>query len=183
MKQIITIALVLGSIGAAHAQKYFSKTAYIGFFSSTKMEDIKADNNKATLVYDAASGALEMAALVKAFEFEKALMQEHFNENYMESDTFPKSTFKGKIDPASSVNPAKDGTYPVKVTGDLTMHGVTKPVTVNATFKVAGGKITCESKFSVKPEDYNITIPNTVRDNISSSIEITVKSSLEELKK
>lgn len=183
MKHIITLAVAIIAFNTISAQTYFSKNAYVGFFSSTKMEDIKADNNKANVVFKKETGEIQFSALMKAFEFEKALMQEHFNENYVESDKFPKATFKGKIENPSALNLTKDGTYPVKVVGDMNMHGVTKPLTVNATIKVAGGKITCDSKFSVKPEDYNIAIPNTVRDNIASMIDVTVKANLEELKK
>ncbi len=182
-KIIITLTALICTASLINAQKLFSRAAYLGFYSNTKMEDIKADNNKANVVLDVPTGAIEISGLVKSFEFEKALMQEHFNENYMESDKFPKTTFKGKIDNLAAVNFTKDGTYNSKVTGDLTMHGVTKKVTVDGIFKVAQGKVTCESKFFVVPEDYNITIPNTVRDNIASKIEITFKANLEELKK
>jgi polyisoprenoid-binding protein YceI len=183
MKQIIFIALITIGFQSLNAQQYMDRSAFIGFFSETKMENIKADNNKGTLVYDAATGSLQMSALMKAFEFEKALMQEHFNENYVESDKFPKAVFKGKVENHTAVNLAKDGIYNTKVAGEMTMHGVTKKISVDAVFKVAGGKITCESKFNVKPEDYNITIPNTVRDNIASAIAVTVKANLEVLKK
>ena len=110
-------------------------------------------------------------------------MQEHFNENYMESDTYPKASFKGKIDNIAAVNFKKDGSYNSTVTGDMTMHGVTKKITINVTIKVAGGKITATSKFQVAPEDYKVVIPNTVRDNIASKIDVTVDATLEELKK
>jgi polyisoprenoid-binding protein YceI len=183
MKQIILLAFIALSFQTLKAQQYMDRSAYVGFFSETKMENIKADNNKGTLVYDAATGSIQMSALMKAFEFEKALMQEHFNENYVESDKFPKAVFKGKVENHTSINLSKDGTYNVKVTGEMSMHGVTKKITTDAVFKVSGGKITCESKFNVKPEDYNITIPNTVRDNIASAIAITVKANLEVLKK
>lgn len=184
MKKVFTlIAIVLLASTSTFAQKYFSRTGHVNFFSDTKMEDIKADNNKATVVLDAPTGAVEISVLIKSFEFEKALMQEHFNENYMESDTYPKASFKGKVDNIAAVNFKKDGTYNSTVTGDMTMHGVTKKITINVTITVAGGKITANSKFQVVPEDYKIIIPNTVRDNIASKIDVTVDATLEELKK
>lgn len=184
MKKVLTIlGIALLASTSTFAQKYFSREGHVNFFSDTKMEDIKADNKKATVVLDAATGAVELSLLIKSFEFEKALMQEHFNENYMESDTYPKASFKGKIDNLAAVNFKKDGTYNTTVTGDLTMHGVTKKTTINVTIKVAGGKISANSKFQVVPEDYKITIPNTVRDNIASKIDVTVDATLEELKK
>lgn len=184
MKKIIFIlAIAILSAPAINAQKYFTKIGHLRFFSDTKMEDIQGDNHKVNFVLDAASGQIQIAALVKAFEFEKALMQEHFNENYMESDTYPKATFTGKVENMAAINLKKDGTYTSKVSGELTMHGTTNKVSVDATFKVAGGKISCETKFLVVPEDYKITIPGTVRDNIASKIEVTANATLEELKK
>ncbi|MFZ4785093.1 MAG: YceI family protein, partial [Flavobacteriales bacterium] len=184
MKKVFTIlAIALLASTSTFAQKYFTRTGKVTFFSDTKMEDIKADNNKTNVVLDATTGAVEISLLIKSFEFEKALMQEHFNENYMESDTYPKASFKGKVDNMSAVNLKKDGTYNATATGDMTMHGVTKKITINVTFKVVGGKITGETKFYIVPEDYNIKIPNTVRDNIASKIEVTATAVLEELKK
>ena len=101
----------------------------------------------------------------------------------MESDKFPKANFKGKLENPSAVNVAKPGTYKAKVVGDLTMHGVKKPVSADATFVVGGGKIDTDAKFSIKASDFGIQIPGDKSDNISNVIEITTKSSLTELKK
>lgn len=182
MKQFLFAIALLSLASTASAQKYFTRAGYLGFFSKTKMEDIKADNNKVTYVLDAATGQMEISALQQSFEFEKALMQEHYNENYVESEKFPKATFKGKVD-MSKVNFKKDGTYSTTVSGDLSIHGVTKPTTANATFTVAGGKITAESKFPVSCKDFNIEIPAAVKDNISDKIDVTAKAVLEVLNK
>lgn len=184
MKKVITaIAALTLVISSATAQKYFTKDGSIRFFSTTKVEDIEATNNKATCVLDAATGDIEWSVLIKGFAFEKALMEEHFNENYMESTTYPKAGFKGKITNIGTVKMTVDGTYPVKITGDLTMHGVTKKVTVDGTIVVAGGKISANSKFYINPKDYNINIPSPVQAKISENIEITVSGNLQELKK
>ena len=183
MKKIILFTIAAAFTVGASAQKYFTKTGYIGFFSKTAMEDIKADNNKVSTVLDAATGQVEFSALVKAFAFEKALMEEHFNENYMESSTFPKATFKGKVENMSAINLKKDGSYASKVSGELTIHGVTKTITSDATFDVKGDMITAQTKFFVNPEDYQIEIPEVVKDKISKNIEVTVLSKLEPLKK
>jgi YceI-like domain len=167
----------------AGAQKYFTKDGTIRFFSDAKMEKIEATNNKATCVLDGATGAIEWAVLTKGFVFENAFMGEHFNETYMESDKFPKATFKGNVENMASVNLQKDGVYKVKVTGDMTMHGVTKKITTDATFTVAGGKITADSKLMVKASDYGIVIPGDKSDSISNNIEITVKAGLAPLNK
>ena len=105
------------------------------------MEDIEAKNKTVAAVVDSKTGAIQFSAQMKGFEFEKKLMQEHFNENYVESNKFPKSEFKGTITNNSEINYTKDGSYTAKVKGKLTIHGVTRDVETTGTFKVSGGKI------------------------------------------
>ncbi len=184
MKKIIVIALfALALVPATQAQKYFTRAGFISFFSATTMENIAAENNKVAAVLDATTGDIEFTVLIKSFLFEKALMQEHFNENYMESDTYPKSTFKGKVNNMSAIKLGTNGTYNSKITGDMTMHGVTKNITVDGVFTVKEGKLNATSKFVVNPNDYKIEIPNLVKDNISDKIDVSVSLNLEELKK
>lgn len=180
---ILSIAIIAALSNSLSAQKYFTKEGKINFFAGTKVEDISANTGSATCVIDAATGDIQWSVLVKGFHFERALMEEHFNENYMESSKFPKSEFKGKIENIGSVNFKADGTYNVKVKGDLTMHGVTKNITTDATITVKGGVISCTSKFFVNPKDFNIAIPSAVQDKISNNIEINVSGTLAELKK
>lgn len=120
------------------------------------------------------TGQFVFAVLIKGFHFSSALMEEHFNENYLESNKFPKSTFNGKISNLSAVNFTKDGVYAVTVDGDMTMHGVTKKVSIPGSVTVKGGKVTAFSKFNVKLKDYNITVPSLVADKISEEIDVTV---------
>src|SRR5687768_15186800 len=127
MKNLIIIVLLL-SAQIAIGQKYFSKTGKISFYSDAPMEKIEAHNSTASTVLDLSTGSIEWAVLIQGFKFEKALMQEHFNENYMESSTYPKAKFKGKIDNIASVNLKKDGDYNVNVSGQMEIHGITKPV-------------------------------------------------------
>ena len=175
MKKIIISAAFIAMLSnAAVAQKYFTKNGTISFFSATSLENIKADNNQVMSVLNVTTGDMQFSVLVKSFHFKKALMEEHFNENYMESDKFPKSTFKGTITDISKVNFTKDGTYPVSVSGDLTMHGVTQKVTTNGNISVSGGKITGTSVFKVALVDYKISVPKVVENNISKTIEITI---------
>ncbi|MGZ5302956.1 MAG: YceI family protein, partial [Bacteroidia bacterium] len=164
MKKILICLLIVAGFTSLNvsAQKFFTKDANVSFFSATSIENIEAHNKKATSVLDATTGNIEFAVLIKAFEFEKALMQEHFNENYMESSKYPKATFKGKIVNNSDVNYSKDGIYKIKTKGQLTIHGVTKDVETNGTIEVKGGKIIGISTFMVKPQDYNIEIPKLV---------------------
>jgi hypothetical protein len=155
MKLIWVFALVM-SAQMGISQKYFSKTGKVSFHSDAPIEKIEAHNTSASTVIDIASGAMEWAVLIQAFKFEKALMQEHFNENYLESSTYPKAKFKGKIDNLSSINFTKDGEYKATVSGDLEIHGVTKPVTAQGTFVVKNGAIAATSKFSVSVADFKI---------------------------
>ncbi len=183
MKTTLTIIfLSLATFGFAQ-DKYFTRNGTITFFSSTPVEDIKAQNFGVTSVLDTKSGDMEFSLLMKSFEFKKALMQEHFNENYVESDKFPKASFKGKVQDISSVNFSKDGVYPVKVSGDMTIHGVTNPVTTDGTIEIKDGKVHANSKLMIKPEDYEIEIPSVVRDNIAQEMEVTVHTTLDPLKR
>jgi polyisoprenoid-binding protein YceI len=119
---------------------------------------------------------------MKGFEFEKALMQEHFNDNYVESNKYPKAEFKGSVTNNSAINYAKDGTYPARVKGKLTIHGVTRDVETNGTIKVNGGKIDASSVFNILLSDYKVSIPAVVKDKISNNIRISVDCKLEPLK-
>lgn len=182
-KSILLLAIGLTLSLPTFAQKYFTREGQIRFTASTALESIDATSKGATAVIDAGTGAIEFAVLVKGFIFEKALMQEHFNENYMESDKFPKATFKGMIQDAASIKWGKDGDYPVKVKGKLTMHGVERDVTSDARIIVKGGKITASSTFEVAIADYRIEIPSVVADKIAKTAKITVTAGLAELKK
>jgi len=157
------------------AQKFMTKNGYIGFFGHTPMEDIKADNNQVASILDTSTGELVFQVLMKSFHFEKALMEEHFNENYVESEKFPKSVFKGKITNLSEVSFAKPGTYNVTVEGEINIHNVSKPISAKGTLEVKKEGIIAKSKFNIKPEDYNITIPGVVREKIAKEMEVTLE--------
>lgn len=176
MKNLIVILVLTLTAQLAMGQKYFSKTGKISFYSDAPMEKIEAHNTTASTVLDVTTGNLEWAVLIQGFKFEKALMQEHFNENYMESTTYPKAKFKGKIDNLSAVNFKKDGDYNVNVSGQLEIHGVTKPVTATGVISVKGGNISAKSKFSVAVADYGIQIPKVVAENIAKTVDINVQA-------
>jgi hypothetical protein len=185
MKKIIIAFMAVLTVGitTVHAQgKYFTRNGYIKFYSHAPLEDIEAHNRQVTSFLDTETGEFAFSVLMKSFQFEKALMQEHFNENYVESDKYPKSTFKGKIVNPEEVDLTKDGVYNVKVDGDLTIHGVTNKVSHDGTIEVKSGKITAKSKFPVAVADYNISIPAVVRDNIAKEVEVTVDMTYEPFK-
>lgn len=174
MKKIFLAAIIMLSAAISEAQVHITKTGKISFSSRSKLENIDAVNNEVSSVINTQNGEMVFAVLMKGFHFQRALMEEHFNENYVESDKYPKATFKGKITNLSTVNFTADGNYKVKVSGDLTIHGVTKKTDADGTITVKGGKISAISKFSVKIKDYNISIPSVVKDKISEDIDIVV---------
>jgi polyisoprenoid-binding protein YceI len=174
MKTLLIALSLLAAVTAASGQKYMTKNGFVGFFSHTPIEDIKADNNQVAGVIDQATGELVFQVLVKSFKFEKALMEEHFNENYMDSEKFPKSTFKGKIKDLASVDFGKPGKYDVTVEGDLTIKDATRKISVPGNIVVGNEGITANAKFQISPEDYNIAIPGIVREKIAKNIDVTV---------
>jgi polyisoprenoid-binding protein YceI len=176
MKRFGLIILFLGLIVSANGQKYITRDGYIGFYSHTPVEDIKADNNQVASVLDVSTGDLVFQVLIKSFKFEKALMEEHFNENYLESEKFPKSTFSGKITNINAVDFSKPGTYNVEVEGDLTIHGVSKKITAKGSIEVGPSGVTANSNFTLIPEEFNISIPGVVRNNIAKTLDVTVKT-------
>lgn len=183
MKNFILLACgILFSISAFSQKRYFTKTGNVSFRAGTSLEDIDGVNKSTTSVFDATTGQIEFALLVKGFEFNSALLMEHFNENYMESDKYPKSLFKGNIVNIDKVNFQKDGVYPVTVKGTLEIHGVKKEIETTGEFKVSGGTISASSEFSVVPEDYKISIPGVVRDKISKTAKIKITCSYAALK-
>jgi len=182
MRKSVILGILLMTFTGINAQKYLTRNGEISFFSSTPIEDIEAHNKMVTAIFDSQSGAIQFSVTVKAFHFEKALMEEHFNENYMESDEFPKATFKGKIENIGEIDFSKKGTYTTNITGSLTIHGVTKEITTEATFQVSGEEVLGESKIMVNPEDYGIEIPGVVREKIAKELEITLEMNFKEKK-
>jgi polyisoprenoid-binding protein YceI len=177
MKKLIVVLLVAASCYSAHAQKYFTKNARISFNATSSIEKIEANNEKGVSTIDASTGAVEYMVLMKGFIFDRALMQDHFNENYVESDKFPKATFKGTIINLSDINLKKDGTIPVKVKGMMTIHGETKEIITDGTITIKDGNITSgKSAFKITLADYKIEIPSLVKDKISKDVQISVEA-------
>lgn len=179
MKKMILVAVLVCGMTTAYAQKYMTRTGKVTFFSSTPLENIEAFNNETAAVLDAATGDFVFQVPIKSFRFEKALMQEHFNENYMESSKYPKAEYKGKITDLDKVNFGKNGTYNVTTKGKLTVHGVTKDVTLPGSIVVKDKTVTLNSDFKVVPQDYEIKIPGLMENKIAKEIEVTVNSILE----
>lgn len=173
MKKIILTAIILLNLNFVLAQKLITRSGEVKFEASMPaFEEVAATNNTVSCIFDMATGDIAVLALVKGFKFKSPLMEEHFNENYMESDKFPKATFKGKV---LSFDASKaSGTYNVE--GDLTIHGITKKIKSKVNFTNATKILTCS--FSVKPQDYNIEIPSVVKNKIAQNVKILMKFDL-----
>jgi polyisoprenoid-binding protein YceI len=152
-------------------QKYTVEKSLIVFFSDAAIEDITADNKNASGLFNAATGDIVFSVPITEFQFEKSLMQEHFNEKYMESDKFPKSTFQGKI---SDFNPSSGSTQNVKSSGKLTIHGITRDVEIPGSIEKQKDKLLMKAKFIVKLADYKIEIPQLLWQNIAEEVEVTL---------
>jgi len=175
MKKIIVIygALLISNSLVAQ-DKFITQTGYTKFFSSAPLEDIEAHNNKVQSVIDFAKQEVVVSMDMQAFEFDKSLMREHFNENYVESEKFPKAIFKGTFTNGSTIDPSQNGEYPVTVEGTMTIHGVTKPIKTKGTIVVNGSQISAQTKFMVRVADHDIKIPKIVFHNIAEEVEVTV---------
>ncbi|HTE29449.1 MAG TPA: YceI family protein [Chryseolinea sp.] len=163
---------VLGATGSLNAQqRFFAEKSTVVFFSDGVIEDISAKSEKVTSIFDAVDGEIAYLMSIKDFQFVNKLMQVHFNEKYMETDKFPKSSFQGKI---SGFNFVAGGKQQVTATGKLTIHGVSKNIEVPGTIEVDGSKLVVKSKFIIKLLDYNIKVPQIVWQNIAQQVEVSL---------
>lgn len=173
---LFTCMLIFSSLISKAQDRYILENTSVRFFSDGVIEDIEAINKDTKGIVDASKNEFLFKIPIKSFKFESALMQEHFNENYLESDKYPEGTFKGKIE--GSYNLQKDGDYTVKAIGDLIIHGVTQTRTIPATMHVKDGKASIESKFIIKVADHKVKIPTVVIKSIAEEVEVTVKADL-----
>jgi polyisoprenoid-binding protein YceI len=165
---MLLFALVI--TGAAHAQKFVVEKSKIVFFSDAAIEDITASNTKASGIFNASTSEIVFSIPINEFQFEKSLMQEHFNEKYMESDQYPKSTFKGRV---TGFDASAEGTMQASADGELSIHGVSQQVTIPGTIEKVKDKYQFKSKFIVKLADYKIAIPQLLWQNIAEQVEVT----------
>lgn len=183
------ILFFLGLVYTTNAQIYQAKSKSVKFYSHTSLEDISAVDTTANIYLSTVTNDVRVIIDIKGFDFTNELMEEHFNENYMETDkegakdakgkvTYPnrKATFFGKIN--EKIDYTKDGTHNVTITGKLTIHNVVQERTVNATIVIKGGLITVDSKFLVALKDHQIEVPSAVGTKIAENVEVTVRAIL-----
>ncbi|GAC1598070.1 MAG: hypothetical protein NVS3B25_23650 [Hymenobacter sp.] len=174
---LLLLSALVGLSTPSQAQapsKYLTKTGHVSFFSATPIEDIEARNEQVAAVVDVGNAQLAFAVPIKGFVFRRTLMQEHFNENYLESDKYPKATFAGRLMGFDAATLATTGPHPTQVEGDLTIHGVTHHLQVPASLEVKNGQLLAAATFTVAPADYNIEIPLLVRGNIAKTVSVRV---------
>ncbi len=181
MKNVITFAFVLAALLPAAfkpVSKLVSKNGHVNFYSHTPVEDITANSYKVMSTLDPATGEVIFSVPMQTFEFEKALMQEHFNsKDFLNTKAFPKAKFSGKITNLSAIDFTKDGVYQAIVSGDLTLKEETKPINATGTITVKASSVTVDTKFPLTLSDYGIVFkkgkPST---NIAKSVDVTVKA-------
>ena len=178
-KLLITIiAGIIIPLTVSAQDRYYTRNGHIDFFSHSPLEDIKADNEQAAVFLNITDGSISAAMLMKSFVFEKALMQQHFNENYIESDEFPRSEFDGKIEDFSTLDFKASAMQKVTATGKITLHGITRDISINGTIGKKAEKYRLDAKFNLRPSDFDIRIPSSKKDNIAEEIEVTLSAQL-----
>jgi len=166
---------LLISFSTGWAQIFIARDTHVSFFSSAPLEDIEATSHSGSAAFDLNTGDLVFKVPNKSFEFKKQLMQDHFNESYMESDKFPVSVFKGKVDHPAQLK--KEGTYMIPISGILTVHGVARKYETQVKMVVTSSSITASCSFQIKTADHHIKIPTIVIKNIAEVLDIHVTAS------
>jgi polyisoprenoid-binding protein YceI len=171
MKKLVLLLLLTGAIASAQ-EKMMTKTGKVTFEASVpSFEEVKATSETVTCVLNAKTGEIASQSLMKSFRFKTALMEEHFNENYIESDKYPKATFRGKInefDAGSLTATAKDYT----IQGIMEMHGKSKDVSMPAKIRKTDAGIEIVSSFNVNTDDFGIQIPSVVKSKVSKKVNV-----------
>lgn len=169
MKKLLLTALLISS-NFLSAQQYLTREARLDFDAGSPLEDIEAFTESGSAVYDANTGKIGVQVLMTSFQFKRALMQEHFNENYVESEKFPKASFKGLYSEGN-------------VSGGLTIHGVTKEIKVPARLNQENGNFVLVTSFDISLADYDVKIPSAVANKISKKASIQVHATLKKISK
>jgi hypothetical protein len=177
MRQLILLLAIffLSSADVLAQERFFTRTGHIWFYSDAPLEDIEAHNRKVVSILDIGTGDMVFSVPMKEFEFRKSLMQTHFNENYVESDKYPKATFKGKVINMQVVDLERDAAYEVRVKGVLHIHGQDKSIDTVGILEVKAGRLLGKSTFTVTPQEFGIKIPRLVRNNVARRIDIMVE--------
>lgn len=173
MKKLLTVLGVLVLLtNTSFAQIHLCKNGNISFFQETSVEDIDARSTKLLSVLNTENNMIAYKVDMQSFLFEKSLMQDHFNENYVESGKYPTAVFKGVIN--EKIDWTKDGTYDITSTGDMVMHGVTKRITEKGKLTIKNGELSISNFFTIKFTDYGVEIPSLLSKQLAESVEVTI---------
>jgi hypothetical protein len=172
-RRVILVVLVLAMVLPALGQKYKAEKGSTSFYSKATVEDIKAENTQFSSLFNATSGDIAFSIPIKGYQFDKALMQEHFNEKYMETEKYPTATFSGKL---QGYTPSGPATQSVIAKGKMNIHGVVRPVEIAGQVEKQGDKLLMKSNFVIKLEDYNIQIPKLLWQNIAEQVDVTIQA-------
>lgn len=175
-KLTLSILLVVCTTMAIAQDKYQLKNCTVSFFSEAPLENIEANNKDSKGIVDPTARNFAFRIPIKSFVFKKSLMQEHFNENYLESEKYPNASFKGTLEGNYDIK--KNGSYPVTASGELEIHGVKQQRKIPAIIEVKDQSIQISSKFKVKLDDHKIKIPTLVFNKIAEEVEVTLQSNL-----
>ncbi len=178
MKYYFLLLLIVCISPLTKAQKYKTNSGKIFFFSEAPLENIEASNNQVYCAYDSSTGGIFFQVQMKKFEFEKNLMQKHFNENYVESDVYPYARFEGQVINHDKINHSRTGKYKAVVMGKLAIHGKTQVIKETGMFEIKGNNILGSTTFTILLKDYDIKIPRAVIKNIAEEIEVRVNVTL-----
>ncbi len=171
---ILLILIIIPVRSRSQSNILVSRTAQVSFFSSAPLEDIQGISTLGASAINISTGDIIFKVRINTFQFEKKLMQEHFNENYMESEKYPTSEFKGKISDVAKLR--KEGRYVNLVSGTLNIHGVTKRYETSVEFLVKGGEITAKASFPIKLADHQIKIPSVAWKKIAETVKVNLSA-------
>lgn len=169
-KQVLFFLLFTAYCGAQELGEVIARQGEMSFISYTSVERIEAENDQVLSLLDLNSGEIAMSVLMRAFKFEKSLMEEHFNESYVESDLFPNATFKGVI---KDFDAKATGAQTRLVNGFFTLRGIQKPLEFKVIITKIGDKISVNGEVEITVKDYNIKIPSLLSPNIAKNIQVT----------
>ena len=176
-KVILSLLIVLGFTASAQMFKNKKEGSSIHFLSKSPIEDIEAVNKNPIAVYKTETGDIQFAVVMTQFKFKSALMEEHFNENYVESEKYPQAIFKGKVN--ETIDLTKDAENKVTVKGSMALHGVTKDILAEGIISKKGEEIIIHSVIKIKVADYNIKVPSLYVQNIAEELDVTIHAVME----
>jgi polyisoprenoid-binding protein YceI len=182
MRKLLLLLLLIYTASSSKSQTvYVSDSGQVSFYSYALLEDITATTGSVNGLLNALTGEIAFIIPIRSFKFAKSLMQEHFNEKYMESDKFPNATYKGNI--IEKPDYTAKGTYPVTSKGKLTIHGIEKEVNESGTLQIDSGRMVLNSTFRVALQDFNITKPSLLFNNIADTIDVKINAIYHPFKK